>query len=356
MTDLALWHHEGRALVGRGRATSIEVATGLARGAEAWEQLLRDLERTGRNVAFGSFTFDPEAPGSVLFVPDIVERQWSPAAGPDGTARPRFAGASMDEVRWLEEVAQAVESINAGELEKVVLARDKRLWRAAPFDVETTAGRLAAAFPGCYTFVVDGLVGATPELLLSKRGLHIETLVLAGSARRGLDVTDDRAAGQELMVSAKERHEHALAVGSVEEALEPLCDSIEIQTTPHLLRLANVQHLATRVTGLLSDPLPCLTLLDLLHPTAAVGGVPRHAALDRIRTVEAQLRGRYAGPVGWVDAHGDGDWGIALRCAHLHGQSATMFAGAGVVAGSLPEEELEETRLKFRAMETALGL
>jgi menaquinone-specific isochorismate synthase len=354
--DFALWHHEGRSLVGRGRVASIEVPVGMSRGTEAWERLVPTLERTEREIAFGSFTFDPEAAGSVLFVPDVVERRWSPPTGTDGVRRPRYVGAAVDEVRWLEDVAQAVKSIDAGELEKVVLARDERLRRDEPFDAEATAARLARAFPGCYTFVCDGLVGATPELLLSKRGPHIEALVLAGSARRGFDEADDQLAGSQLMKSTKERDEHSHAVRSVREPLEDLCDRVEIQATPHLLRLANVQHLASRVVGRLRHELPCLELLDVLHPTAAVGGVPRAAALDRIRAVEGDLRGRYAGPVGWVDARGDGEWGIALRCAHLEGDTATLFAGAGIVAGSLPEEELEETRLKFRAMEAALGL
>ena len=309
----------------------------------------------------GSFTFDPETNGSVLFVPEVASiydvRQPAEDA-PDEVDgdRVRYARGEMDELRWLDEVSAAVASIQAGDLSKVVLARDEVVWRKTVFSERTIAMRLARRFPQCFTFVCDGLVGATPELLVRRRGRAVESLVLAGSARRGSDPDEDAAEADRLFNSAKERSEHSLALDSVREALERVCSDIAVPSEPEILRLANVQHLATRITARLDDPTPSvLELVDLLHPTAAVGGVPGDAALARIRHAEGDLRGRYAGPVGWVDGQGDGEWGIALRCALVSGNRAQLFAGAGVVAASLPEAELEETRLKLRAMENALG-
>jgi len=352
-----LWWRDGAGLVGRGRAVEIPIGTGGGRAHDAWIALQDSLGTD--SVAFGSFTFDPDVAGSVLFVPEEVERITALPALPDrnGVDRPRFAGARIDEVHWMEEVARAVEAVRSTDLSKVVLARDEVLWSRAPFSEREVALRLARAFPGCYTFLCDGLVGATPELLVRRKGREVESVVLAGTARRGADAEEDAAAAATMRSSPKERDEHSLAVGSVVQALRAVCRQIEVEAEPHLLRLPNVQHLATRVTAELDDAsVSVLDLLDVLHPTAAVGGVPRGAALDRIRAAEGDLRGRYAGPVGWIDRNGDGEWGIALRCALLMGDRARLFAGAGIVEGSLPEEELEETRLKFRAMEGALGL
>lgn len=314
-------------------------------------------------MAMGSLTFDPEMAGSVLFVPEVASTYDMPqpvledATHRSDGDRLRHARGKMDELRWLDEVSAAIASIKAGDLSKVVLARDEVVWSKSAFSERTIAMRLARMFPQCFTFVCDGLVGATPELLVRRRGREVESLVLAGSARRGSDPDDDAAEADRLFNSAKERSEHSLALESVRGVLESVCSGVTGTAEPEILRLANVQHLATRVTAYLDDPAPSvLELVDLLHPTAAVGGVPREAALTRIRQAEGDLRGRYAGPVGWVDADGNGEWGIALRCALVSGDRARLFAGAGVMAGSLPEAELEETRLKFRAMESALGL
>lgn len=363
----SLWWSQDKGIVGRGRAVSIDVGLGSTRGARAWE-VLRDVLGSCRSagqtdVAIGSFTFDPEIAGSVLFVPEVacIYDTPQPVLGDvaqiiDGD-RVRHARGEMDELRWIDAVSAAIASIKDGTLSKVVLARDEVIWSKSPFSERTIAMRLAESFPQCFTFVCDGLVGATPELLVRRREREVESLVLAGSARRGRDPDDDIAEADRLFNSAKERAEHSLALGSVRDALSVVCSDVAAPAEPEILRLANVQHLATRVTGTLDDPAPSvLELLDLLHPTAAVGGVPRQAALTRIRQAEGDMRGRYAGPVGWVDADGNGEWGIALRCALVSGDRARLFAGAGVMAGSFPEAELEETRLKFRAMEGALGL
>jgi menaquinone-specific isochorismate synthase len=178
---------------------------------------------------------------------------------------------------------------------------------------------------------------------------------LAGSAARGRDPEDDARIGEELLRSEKNRSEHRLAVESVRDVLAPRCAELRTDAEPWLLRLANVQHLATRLDGELAEPVPSLVLAGALHPTAAVCGTPTELALDRIRRLEDMDRGRYAGPVGWTDAGGDGEWGIALRCAEVDGHRARLFTGNGLVAGSLPELELEETRLKLLAMQSALG-
>ena len=363
----SLWWSQDKGIVGRGRAVSIAVGTGTSRGTRAWEELreiLASRRAAGQtDVAMGSFTFDPATTGSVLFVPEVASVYDTPQPVLDetmdtpGADRVRHARGEMEELRWLDEVSAAIGSIEEGALSKVVLARDEVVWSKTPFSERTIALRLARTFPQCFTFVCDGLVGATPELLVRRMGREVESLVLAGSARRGRDPDDDAAEADRLFASAKERSEHSLALGSVRGVLEGICSDVVVSPEPEILRLANVQHLATRITGTLDDPAPsALEIVDLLHPTAAVGGVPGEAALARIRKAEGDLRGRYAGPVGWIDADGNGEWGIALRCALVSSNRAQLFAGAGVMAGSLPEAELEETRLKFRAMEGALGL
>lgn len=362
-----LWWHEGTGFVGRGRVVSIDVARESDRGLRAWRSLnpiLQDRRASGMSdIAMGSLTFDPASVGSVLFVPESISRHSGDHAifeeGPDiaGFDRLRYARGQMDELRWLDEVAAAIEAIDEGRLSKVVLARDEIVWSKSGFSERTIALRLTQAFPQCYTFVCDGLVGATPELLVRRQGRSVESLVLAGSARRGRDPEDDAAEAARLLGSPKERSEHSLAVDSVSDALKGVCTGISTESHPQILQLANVQHLATKMTAELVDPeVSVLELVDVLHPTAAVGGVPRDAALAVIKRAEGSLRGRYGGPVGWVDADGNGEWGIGLRCALLSGDRAQLFAGAGIVAGSLPEDELEETRLKFRAMESVLGL
>ena len=351
-----LWWREGGGFVGTGRRVEIPVGTGAGRAREAWNALRVELD--GDEIAFGSFTFDPDSSGSVLFVPEELERiDRLPSADLPPAERPRHAGAAIDEVAWMEGVARTIEMLRAGEASKVVLARDEVLWSKHPFSERDVALRLARAFPGCYTFICDGLVGASPELLVRRSGLDVGSVVLAGSAARGSDERRDAEVAAELLSNSKERDEHSLAVASVTELLRDVCDEIEVERVPHLVKLRNVQHLGTNIRARLGErEFSALDLLDLLHPTAAVGGVPRKEAMARIREVEGDLRGRYAGPVGWVDGRGDGEWAIALRCALLTEDRARLFAGAGIMSGSLPEKELEETRLKFRAMEEALGL
>lgn len=328
-------------------------------------------------VAFMSFTFDERNADSVLVVPEVVfgERDGRsfittvgdvdpglylhPAgSGPLPSDRPRYGGASVPDVLWLEAVATAVSRIAKGTLDKVVLARDYAVWSKAPFDTRTLLTRLRVAFPECFTFLVSGLVGASPELLLRTRGRRVESIPLAGSAPRDGDPVVDERLGKELLASEKDRREHEMAAASVGRVLGELCERLVRDPMPTLLRLANVQHLATRFQGDLiagPDAPDVFDLLTALHPTAAVGGSPTAEALDLIGELEGMDRGRYTGPVGWIDAAGNAEIAVALRCAEISGARARLFAGAGIVAGSLPEDELEETRIKLEAMLSVLG-
>jgi menaquinone-specific isochorismate synthase len=374
------WVRRGEGLVGWGSATTVDPGTGPERFARAGAALAALLAGLGGDaagpapVAFAAFTFDPRTPGSRVVVPAAVlarrdGRAWLTTVG-DPPPRPRplprvrllppervvYAGSALPELAWLEAVAGAAAEIadGASGLQKVVLARDLLVTAPAPLDVRLLAARLAARFPSCWTFVHDTLVGATPELLVRRSGRRVTSLVLAGSAPRGADEAEDTRLGAHLRASAKDDREHRLSVASVRDVLAPLCPDLETDPEPFLLRLDNVQHLATRVRGTLAEPATALELAGILHPSAAVCGTPRGLALDRVRALEGMDRGRYSGPVGWVDARGDGEFGIALRCAELTPGGARLFAGAGIVGASLPERELEETRLKLRAVQSAL--
>ena len=323
--------------------------------------------------AFASFTFDEQVAGSVIVIPEVVvasdrKSSWIIRHGPEdndwrdahvGTTgvkpdRPRFAGSSLPDHLWLEAVAAAIKDIEEGQLQKVVLARDHALWSKEPFVLHGILNKLHERFPDCMVYLVDGLVGASPELLIRRRGESVTSLALAGSARRDPDPMVDDQLGSELLASSKDLHEHALASESVEHVLGRVCKSLRRPDRPGLLKLANVQHLATPFAGSLTELHDVLDLVEMLHPTAAVGGTPTLNAIEMIRALEGMERGRYAGPVGIFDSAGDGEFAIALRCAEISGARARLFAGAGLVQGSVPEDELEETRIKLQAMLSAL--
>ena len=256
-------------------------------------------------------------------------------------------------------VRRATDTIAAGDLRKVVLARTIEVDAGRELDPRRLAARLRAVDPDAYVFAAPTergvIVGASPELLVSRRGRDVRSNPLAGSAPRAGDPEEDRELARALEASAKDREEHAIVVGAVAEVLGPYCDELRWDPEPVLLETANVWHLSTRFHGVLRDPAPSsLELVRALHPTPAVGGSPREAALALIGELEPFARGHYAGPVGWVDAHGNGDWAIALRCAELRGDRAVSYAGAGIVAGSDPASELAETERKFRAFLDAL--
>jgi len=256
-------------------------------------------------------------------------------------------------------VAEASRRVKAGALRKVVLARTIEVRAERELDPRRLAHRLRAVAPHAYTFIApagDGvLVGASPELLVSRHGSEVRANPLAGSAPRAGDPVEDRANADRLAASAKDREEHRVVVEAVAATLEPVCETLTWDPEPVLQETPNVWHLSTRFRGRLREPAP--TALDLarsLHPTPAVGGEPGDAALATIAQLEGFDRGAYAGPVGWVDADGNGDWAIALRCALLEGDRAILYAGAGIVGASDPAAELEETERKFGAFLDAL--
>jgi menaquinone-specific isochorismate synthase len=380
------WVRRGEGLVGWGEAARLEV-TGpgaLAQAASWWAAYTDELavdDRVGvpgsGPVLFASVAFDPAAGTSVFVVPEVVVGRrdgvtWVTGAGSrrlpapqvareDGPARLRYSDGALDPVRWCAAVAAAVQRIGAGDLAKVVLARDLVVAADEPLDPRRLLRRLAARFPDCWTFAVDGLLGATPELLLRRTGRELSARVLAGTAPRGAGADDERLAAA-LLGSAKDRAEHALAVDSLVDALQPYCTSLTAPEEPELLTLANVRHLATDVTGRQARTGPraragLLELIGGVHPTAAVGGTPTTDAVALIGELEGMDRGRYAGPVGWLDARGDGEFGLALRCAQISPAdpcTARLFAGCGIVAGSDPAAELAETQAKFAAFQAAL--
>jgi menaquinone-specific isochorismate synthase len=391
--DAVAWVHHGAGLVGWGEAIRATLPAGEDRFAagEKWLPSLfeaADVDdqvrvRGSGPVAFGTFAFDASSEGSVLVVPrvllgrdghgqawlttvttqpepDLPALGW-PAEQESMLARPpagvRWHDGSLPGPQWEHAVAEAVAAIKAGNLHKVVLAQDLFATAADPIDVRSLLRRLASRYPDCFTFACDGMVGATPELLIRQTGRQVSALVLAGTTPRGGDRAEDEALGAALLASAKNTEEHAYAVASMREALEPLCDELDSQQRPGLIKLPNLQHLGTWVRGTLATdgtPRSALGLAAAVHPTAAVCGTPTGAAFELIRELEHMDRERYAGPVGWVDADGNGEWGIALRCAQLSGRSARLFAGCGIVAGSDPAAELAEAQVKFRPMRGAL--
>jgi menaquinone-specific isochorismate synthase len=384
--DAGAWVHRGAGLAGWGEAARITLPAGEDRFTTG-EKWLRDLfdaaevddqvrVRGSGPVAFGTFTFDASSEGSVLIIPRIVlgrdgrGRAWlttvtgpgqpsgpEPVTVPDPLSNVRWHDGSLPAPQWEQAVAAAVAAIKAGRLRKVVLARDLYATADQPIDPRILLRRLAARYPECYTFACDGMVGATPELLIQQTGREVSALVLAGTTPRGGNPAEDEALGAELLASSKNTEEHSYAVASMRDTLGPLCDTLDVEARPALLKLPNLQHLGTRVRGTLAPtgtPRSALALAAAVHPTAAVCGTPTGAAFELIRELEHMDRERYAGPVGWVDAEGNGEWGIALRCAQLSGRSARLFAGCGIVAGSDPAAELAEAQVKFRPMRGAL--
>jgi len=256
-------------------------------------------------------------------------------------------------------VQEAARRIRAGELRKVVLARTIEVDAGRSLDPRRLAHRLRAVDPHAYTFIAPTrrgvLVGASPELLVSRRGAEVRAHPLAGSAPRSGDPVQDRANAEALARSAKDQQEHRIVVEAVAGVLQPLCDTLRWDPEPTLRETPNVWHLSTRFRGRLRAPAPTvLELVTALHPTPAVAGTPTVDALALLHQLEAFDRRSYAGPVGWVDAAGDGEWAIALRCAELVGDRATLYAGAGILGDSEPASEREETDRKFRAFLDAL--
>jgi salicylate biosynthesis isochorismate synthase/menaquinone-specific isochorismate synthase len=259
--------------------------------------------------------------------------------------------------RYVHAVAQARDRIRTGELEKVVLAREVRVDSPIPFRPAAVLGALRSAYPSCFCFCVGSpdaaFVGASPELLLRREGASLHTVALAGSTRRSADPAVDDHLGQRLLQDAKERAEHAIVARRIERALEPLSVWVAAAAEPSLVKIANIQHLATPLRAQLAQALSAVELAGALHPTPAVGGEPWERARE-ILSLEQLDRGWYAGPVGWMDSTEDGEFCVALRCALIEGRRAHCYAGGGVVADSDPESELAETEVKLQALLPAL--
>jgi menaquinone-specific isochorismate synthase len=257
---------------------------------------------------------------------------------------------------WTESVRRILANIDAGEVRKVVLARQLVVEAPGPFDRRVILDRLRRSHPSCFTYAAGDFIGASPELLIRRRGAEVASCPMAGTVRRGDTPEEDESLVAGLRRSIKEAEEHRLLVEAVVSALAPVCLELPTAGEPDVVRFPTVSHLATRVSGLLREPAPsALALAGLLHPTPAVGGLPRPGALATIAALEGFDRGLYAGPVGWVDASGDGEWAVALRGAQLDGPRARLIAGAGIVAGSDPDAEWAETEAKLRPMLAAVG-
>jgi menaquinone-specific isochorismate synthase len=375
------WLRRDEGLVGWGVAAEIRTK-GTTRFSDAdkwWAEVVAradirdDVNEPGSGlVCFGSFAFADEPGDSVLTVPQVVVgrragRTWltlvddasydGPRDAPQAPEDVVFADGAMDGERWMLVVADAVRRISAGALEKVVLARDLIATAATDIDVRWPLSRLARTYPMCWTFHVDGLFGATPEMLVRRERGLVTSRVLAGTIRRTGDDERDLALAAALARSSKDHEEHEYAVRSVADALEPHCSSMNVPETPFVLHLPNVMHLASDVAGVIHDAgtVSSLQLAASLHPSAAVGGTPTPDAVRLIGEIEGMDRGRYAGPVGWMDTTGDGEWGIALRSAEVAGSTVRLFAGCGIVADSDPEAELAESQAKLVPVRDSLS-
>jgi isochorismate synthase len=261
---------------------------------------------------------------------------------------------------WMEQVASVARMIQQDIYDKVVLARGVRVTREGdPFDIEAVLHRLRVSYPESYVFAIQRgqryFVGATPERLIRAQSGRLQTMALAGSAPRSIDEEEDRRIGEELLQSAKNKREHAIVVATIRDALLPLCSQVEVAGAPRLLRLRNIQHLQTPIAGQLLPEHCMLEAIQDLFPTPAVGGFPRQESLAAIRAEEGLDRGWYAGPIGWLDADGNGEFAVALRCGLIDGNQATLFAGCGIMADSNPESEYDESCWKFQVMLRALG-
>ena len=325
-------------------------------------------------ILFASFSFDENEP-SVLTIPEIVVAQkngkswitWIGATQPEitkqiitpvGLSLTWREGALSNE-EWSAAVEKSVSQIKSGALEKVVLARDEVANSDKAIDPAALIQSLESEYPSTWLFLVDNLIGATPELLVRLSKSLVTSRVLAGTIRRTGDEERDLALAGSLAKSSKDLEEHEYAVRSVAEALEPFASSTNVPDAPFVLHLPNVMHLATDVTGVINDSaskVDIFKLIAALHPSAAVCGTPTDAARNLISELESMNRARYAGPVGWIDAHGDGEMGIALRCGEISAdqKSIRLFAGCGIVAGSSAEQELAESQAKLLPMRSAL--
>lgn len=391
-----VWLRRGEGIVGLGEVLRIESRgrTRIEDASAAWTELASHADIDDRVglpgtglVAFGAFAFAAEsAATSALIVPELVlgrrdGRAWvtrislrtgdpdstdAPADDADPTIpepapkrkvpRVTFTPGSVPPADYETAVAEAVRRIDADELEKVVLARQLVGRLDDEAGLRATITRLAEDYPDTWVFAVDGLIGASPETLVRVDHGQVSARVLAGTAARGAGEASDRERAAALQHSPKDLAEHALAVASAVKRLAPHTARLDASPEPFTLQLPNLWHLATDLKGVLGDGSSALELVRAVHPTAAVAGTPRRVALSTLAELEGFDRRRYAGPVGWIDGDGDGEWAIALRCAQVDGDgTVTAYAGCGIVHDSVPADELAETDMKFRPIVEAFG-
>lgn len=377
------WVRGGDGLVGWGEYAKT-IVSGPNRFSDAriwWHQQLEKLaisdsvhaSGTGP-ILFTSFSFDPDE-DSILVIPSVVVgmrngSSWITWIGDQAQpklsentqnledAEYNWGDGSLSPAEWQIRVSKAITKIEGSDLDKVVLARDLKINSHRTIDPRKILRNLSAEYPSTWIFAVDGLIGATPELLLRLSRGMVTSRVLAGTISKTGDDEKDLALAASLARSSKDLEEHSYAVQSVADALDTFCTSTNVPESPFVLHLANVMHLATDVTGALVESkksVDAFTILEKLHPSAAVCGTPTEVAARLIKEIEGMSRGRYAGPVGWLDARGDGELGIALRCGQITDNEIRIFAGCGIVAGSSPEKELSESNAKFAPMRNALS-
>lgn len=391
-SGLSAWVRGHSGLVGWGELTRFE-SKGAERFDDAsdfWKRLAASAEIDDAvrlpgsgPIAFGTFGFSDRTDiPSVLVVPRVVlgrhsGRVWVTTMRFDDEPEPDRLGAPSALVRphdvsvsaggrcdWEHTVGRVIDRIRAGEAKKVVMARDAVARSDSPLDVRFLLGHLNAHYPTCWTYHVDGMLGATPELLVSSHDGAVHSRVLAGTFYNNSGDHDvDVEAARHVLAKSKDSVEHKYALESLVDSLSPLVNSLEVDREPFLLELPNVIHLASDARGRLTrradgSRVNSLEVAAALHPTAAVGGTPRGRALELIDELEAMDRGRYAGPVGWIGASGDGEWGLALRGGRMDedGRGVRLFAGGGIVGESVPEYEWLETLAKLEPMLAALGV
>jgi len=384
----ASWIRGGNGLIGFGRYAQKKVAgPGRFIEASAWWLQERSKFAIENNVhgsgtgpiLFTSFSFD-ENEESELVIPEIIvgrkgDSSWITWIGngvqPKLSTRTAdnsqttiqtmtYSQGALSEGDWMSRVESTISKIEAGDLEKMVLARDSLVRSDQTIDIQGLLVALESNYPTTWLFLVENLIGATPELLVRLSKSLVTSRVLAGTIRKTGDESADLALAGSLAKSSKDLEEHEYAVRSVADALAPYCSSTNVPEAPFVLHLANVMHLATDVTGVVNEGAAhtdIFTLIAALHPSAAVCGTPTATAKNAISELEGMSRGRYAGPVGWIDARGDGELGIALRCGLINKahDGVRLFAGCGIVAGSNPAAELAESHAKLIPMRTALA-
>jgi isochorismate synthase len=372
--DGFLFVREGVGLAGRGVAARVpaDEAPALLSSIDH-DDRARCEDGSGGPVAVGWVPYDPAGDGE-LVIPRVTLRKLAdgrrlltvidgaeeqlPAPRPP---QPSAAGYTIEAVtpvdHYLDAVAAARDAVRRADITKAVIAREIAVTSDHPIDRHGVLLRLKASFGSSYRYAVDGLIGASPELLVEVDGQAVRAHPLAGTAPRTGDVTLDAEIAAALVDSTKNQVEHRVVIDVVHDTLLPWCSFLDWEPDPSIVTVANVQHLGTRIEGVLSSPRPnVLELVRALSPTPAVGGHPRAEAMDLIATVEGVDRGRYAGAVGWLDAAGNGTWAVTLRCAELSPDRcrARLIAGGGIVADSDPLAELAETQAKFQAMLSAL--